>query len=347
MTWLAMALVSSSSPSSFCRAWVHSPAGSPSFGMAAKSITGRAAFASSSSSLRLQKGWLSDDGGVEDSSNGKPPKLSAKKVTKREMMQQMKRLQKRAADPSQSTPTPAEESTETMDAKETERLAEEIPAVVVEADTSRNTTSAETAAAVAAPASPPKKRKKHKTSQYKSYEPNDNRDALPFAVQEVTPDPYTKVAMKKQRRKQQQTNPKNHSKGKTAPSKKKSQELEDPAELMTSRLKLFPGSSTDDNPNAATLLGEFALDQSTTSGDIICLETTADSEEAEAATSLPRPKYYKVEKARCQYKYAGGKKFVMVRKILEVKEITRALQEAQLEEQFQASSAGGIRPEEA
>jgi len=37
-------------------------------------------------------------------------------------------------------------------------------------------------------------------------------------------------------------------------------------------------------------------------------------------------------------RYAGGKKFVMVRKILEVKEVTRIAEEASLTRLFQKSS---------
>lgn len=39
---------------------------------------------------------------------------------------------------------------------------------------------------------------------------------------------------------------------------------------------------------------------------------------------------FEVVTARSQFKYAGGKKFVMCRKILEVKEITRIAEEASL-----------------
>ena len=44
---------------------------------------------------------------------------------------------------------------------------------------------------------------------------------------------------------------------------------------------------------------------------------------------------YQVQKARCQYKYAGGKRFVMTRKILEVKEIKRILVEKEVQELFE------------
>ena len=92
-------------------------------------------------------------------------------------------------------------------------------------------------------------------------------------------------------------------------------------DLIGSRLSVRAANKND----PATILGEFQLDKSTTSGDIICISDRT----------------YKVEKARCQYKYAGGQRFVMVRKILEVKEITRAIQEAQLEKQL-ALSVGPV-----
>ena len=50
-------------------------------------------------------------------------------------------------------------------------------------------------------------------------------------------------------------------------------------------------------------------------------------------------KEYQVQKARCQYKYAGGKRFFMVRKILEVKEVTRLRNEEALMKQYKSSSS--------
>ncbi|KAL3910365.1 MAG: hypothetical protein SGILL_007719, partial [Bacillariaceae sp.] len=76
-----------------------------------------------------------------------------------------------------------------------------------------------------------------------------------------------------------------------------------------------------DGVDTSTVLGEFQLDKSTTSGDIIVV---GDRE-------------YQVQKARCQYKYAGGQRFVMVRKILEVKEVTRVYKEESLIRQYESS----------
>lgn len=157
---------------------------------------------------------------------------------------------------------------------------------------------------------PQVRRKRKKKGQ--GYEPLDNRDHLPFAVKKITPDPYTKPEVK--RRKQQKNN-------KNKDGKAKGSDLD--VQLASSRLKLLQSDS-----DASTLLGEYPLDKATTSGDIITLTNSATG----------RPHYYKVETARCQYKYAGGQRFVMVRKILEVKEITRAWQEAQLGKLFQSDA---------
>ena len=48
---------------------------------------------------------------------------------------------------------------------------------------------------------------------------------------------------------------------------------------------------------------------------------------------------YLVQRATCQYRYAGAQKFVMVRKILQVKPIQRAMQEDYLLRQWNASPA--------
>lgn len=135
------------------------------------------------------------------------------------------------------------------------------------------------------------------------YKPLDNRDHLPFAVKQLTPDPYTKLDVKKANQK-----------------RVKSKKTDLDHVLTNSRL--YAKTDSDDS---STLLGEFQLDKLTTSGDIIQI---GDRE-------------YRVESARCQYKYAGGQRFVMVRKILEVKEVARALKEELLLKQFQGTIEGG------
>jgi hypothetical protein len=143
---------------------------------------------------------------------------------------------------------------------------------------------------------------KRKRKKGDGYKPLDNRDHLPFAVKKITPDPYTHPQVKKAKMKNA---------GKT-----KKTDLEH--QLTPSRLYSQNGKKED---NASTLLGEFQLDKSTTSGDVIVV---GDRE-------------YRVEKARCQYKYAGGQRFVMVRKVLEVKEVTRVLKEEALMRQYKQS----------
>lgn len=141
---------------------------------------------------------------------------------------------------------------------------------------------------------------KRKNKKKAGYIPLDNRDHLPYVVKQITPDPYTKYDVKKS--KQVLSKPNN-----------KQSDLD----LIGSRLSVRALNKND----PSTILGEFQLDKSTTSGDIICISDRT----------------YKVETARCQYKYAGGQRFLMVRKILEVKEITRAIQEAQLQKQLSLS----------
>ncbi|CAJ1945682.1 unnamed protein product [Cylindrotheca closterium] len=138
-------------------------------------------------------------------------------------------------------------------------------------------------------------RRKKKNGRYK---PLDNRDHLPFAVKKVTPDPYTHPEIKKDKRKT---------------TKAKKSDLD---HHMTSS-RLF----TENDSGDTTLLGEFKLDKSTTSGDKIMIGE----------------REYQVQTARCQYRYAGGKRFVMVRKILEVKEVARVEKEEFLKQQFEMS----------
>lgn len=149
------------------------------------------------------------------------------------------------------------------------------------------------------------RRKKKGSKEYKSHKTHDNRDALPFLVKVKTPDPYTKdEEMLKQARKN---------------SAKKSNK-------KAARTRNVFGVASNANAIAASvyarrkngelhqILGEFQLEKNTNCGDLLQVE---DRE-------------FEVVKARSQFKYAGGKRFVMVRKILEVKEVTRIAEEAAL-----------------
>eukprot|EP00531_Pseudo-nitzschia_arenysensis_P005309 CAMPEP_0116153528 /NCGR_PEP_ID=MMETSP0329-20121206/21295_1 /TAXON_ID=697910 /ORGANISM="Pseudo-nitzschia arenysensis, Strain B593" /LENGTH=272 /DNA_ID=CAMNT_0003650447 /DNA_START=70 /DNA_END=888 /DNA_ORIENTATION=+ len=186
---------------------------------------------------------------------------------------------------------------------------------------------------------------KRKRRKGKGYTPLDNRDHLPFSVRTETPDdPYkNRFQKEKEQHLQKKKNnglqskrtdldrqmlasakrdAKKNKKGKTN-RKNNSDDSKDstaPSRLVQRRSKKKSG---EDDKSMMTVLGEFELDKSTTSGDIIVLGE----------------KEYRVEKARCQYKYAGGKRFVMVRKILEVKELTRVRNEEVLLRQYNLSSS--------
>jgi len=157
---------------------------------------------------------------------------------------------------------------------------------------------------------PTVKRKKRNGPNYKVL---DNRDSLPFTVKIMTPDPYTKKA---QKIKEAQKNTKlNQEK-----SNKKVYRKRDLLDVSNGSSAFIAASlfSKMDDGSLEKVVGEFHLDKNTNCGDII---EVGDND-------------YEVVKARCQYKYAGGKQFVMVRKVLEVKEVTRIAQENYLNRQF-------------
>ena len=196
---------------------------------------------------------------------------------------------------------------------------------------------------------PKVKRKKRKG---KGYTPLDNRDHLPFSVRTETPDDPYKNRFQKEKEQQLQKkrngfqskrtdldrhmlssakrDVEKYKKGKRN-MKKNSDNSKDsttPSRLVQRRS--IKKSGEDDSTSTTTVLGEFELDKSTTSGDVIVLGE----------------KEYRVEKARCQYKYAGGKRFVMVRKILEVKEVTRVENEEVLLRQYNLSPSSSTLHDE-
>lgn len=79
----------------------------------------------------------------------------------------------------------------------------------------------------------------------------------------------------------------------------------------------------DDLGIVGETLGEFAFEKNTGSGDKIEIDN----------------QIYLVQRARCQYRYAGAQKFVMVRKILQVKPMQRAMQEDYILRQWNAAPA--------
>jgi hypothetical protein len=155
---------------------------------------------------------------------------------------------------------------------------------------------------------PQVKRKRRSSKNGQGYMPLDNRDQLPFNVRIMTPDPYTHPETKIQEAK------KNQIKNKS----KKTTKREDASSSLESMVY-----ETSKKNDTSTLLGCFKLDKSTTSGDIIVV---GDKE-------------FQVQAERCQYKYAGGRRFVMVRKILEVKEVTRVKKEELLMQTYKLSSS--------
>jgi hypothetical protein len=146
------------------------------------------------------------------------------------------------------------------------------------------------------------KRSKGKKGQHREYRVLDNRDSLPFAVEITTPDPYTHPEIKRR----------TAAKHKRTPG----------AVEHTMASTLYVDSSNDNNDEPyKTKLGEFLLDKHTTTGDVLEVGNVQ----------------YKVVRHKCQYKYAGGKRFVMVRKILQVKEIGRLQTEEYLARQLSKS----------
>ena len=165
-----------------------------------------------------------------------------------------------------------------------------------------------------------KRKKKNGKNGYKGYKVIDNRDDLPFIVSVTTPDPYTpKEKMKSEAKKntQRDMEKKKHKmgnkgqQGKVSPKHRLSGVSN--SDGIASSIKV-----QQDDGSFHKILGSYQLDKTTNCGDLI--EITVGNECRE----------FEVMKARCQYKYAGGRKFVMVRKILEVKERTRKIVEEHL-----------------
>jgi hypothetical protein len=172
-----------------------------------------------------------------------------------------------------------------------------------------NSNSTNASSDAATPQQDAKVMKKNKNTKGGGFKPaKDNRDNLPFVVQVTTPDPYTSPELKKERARKN-----------TQADRKKNKRKSDNKSPKYANLKVGGIAANifeeDDTGELMPVLGEFKLDKSTTSGDIIVVGDQT----------------YQVQKARCQYKYAGGRRFEMVRKILEVKPIMRVAEEAVLQ----------------
>lgn len=159
--------------------------------------------------------------------------------------------------------------------------------------------------------SEPAQRKKKGSKEYK---PHDNRDALPFVVRVKTPDPYTPSGEMFKQAKQNSEAAKKSNKGEST--KKGPRRSSNLVGMGTKYGNAIAASIYSRNKDGTLykVLGQFELDKNTNCGDLL---QVADRE-------------FEVVTARSQFKYAGGKRFVMVRKILEVKEITRIAEEAAL-----------------
>jgi len=152
-----------------------------------------------------------------------------------------------------------------------------------------------------------KKQKKGRGGK-KEYRVLDNRDSLPFAVQVTTPDPYTHPDVKEKRAKLNRVKKRN-----------------DAVEQIASSLYTQNGkndSKEGSDQDFSTKLGEFVLDKHTTTGDLLNIGD----------------KQFKVVRHKCQYKYAGGQRFVMVRKVLQVKEVGRLQTEEYLQRQWKGTN---------
>jgi len=160
-----------------------------------------------------------------------------------------------------------------------------------------------------------KKNKNSKTGKQRNYKAYDNRDALPFGVQVTTPDPYTHPDQKK---KKVAKVPKNPS---AVEQNIISSSLFINNNKSSKKKKNNKNSGVNNNDDDKTWLGEYRLDKHTTTGDLLLIGDTE----------------YKVVQHKCQYKYAGGKQFVMVRKILQVKEVGRYRTEEYLKRQWKQS----------
>lgn len=148
-------------------------------------------------------------------------------------------------------------------------------------------------------------KKKAKGKQPKGIKrPHDNRDDLPFLVQVMTPpddsDLYNQQVMEQKKKKRKKLTRKQRRQG-----------------------IFHEDEDEDDGEIVGETLGEYRFEKNTGSGDKIEIDEQV----------------YVVTKARCQYRYAGAQKFEMVRKILQVKPVQRAMQEDYIMRQFNAPSA--------
>lgn len=179
------------------------------------------------------------------------------------------------------------------------------------------------------------KRKKKGTKEYKSSFPSASpsspsssseedarRNALPFIVTVNVPDPYThpkhiiKEAIKNTKAIRPVNNNNNYNNKSLARIRRSSSRTDGRTTggggVMSSISATVSALRADGS--LQSVLGEFTFDATTNCGDLLLI---ADTE-------------YEVISAKSQFRYAGNRKFVLVRKVLVVKEISRIAEEASL-----------------
>jgi hypothetical protein len=154
------------------------------------------------------------------------------------------------------------------------------------------------------------------SSQKKSSSEEDaRRNALPFIVTVNVPDPYThpkqivKEAIKNTKTNTPVNN--NNNNNKSIARIRRSTRI-DRSGMQSSISATVSALRADGSLHK--VLGEFTFDANTNCGDLLLIANTE----------------YEVLSAKSQFRYAGNRKFVLVRKVLVVKEISRIAEEASL-----------------
>jgi hypothetical protein len=180
------------------------------------------------------------------------------------------------------------------------------------------------------------KRKKKGTKDYKSSFPSSassslssspqkkssseedaRRNALPFIVTVNVPDPYTHPKqIVKEAIKNTKTNTPVNNNNKSIARIRRSTRIDrfsTGGGGMQSSISATVSALRADG-SLHKVLGEFTFDANTNCGDLLLIANTE----------------YEVISAKSQFRYAGNRKFVLVRKVLVVKEISRIAEEASL-----------------
>eukprot|EP00956_Cyclotella_meneghiniana_P011089 scaffold15508_cov66-Cyclotella_meneghiniana.AAC.1 len=166
--------------------------------------------------------------------------------------------------------------------------------------------------------SPETARRKKKGS--KEYKPHDNRDALPFIVTVKTPSPYTRPDVMLEEAKFNSEKARRSTKSKLS-GKKTSNLVGMDDKYMNNAISASISVRRKDG-TMYKVLGQFELDKNTNCGD----------------TLQVGEREFEVVTARSQFKVFNCVGFIMVRKILEVKEITRIAAEEVLLSALKKSS---------